>query len=201
MTETTNDAPIYALRLRAKDLGVVILAVCCLLGGWALMQTTTTRTRRFQTDVAPLTFAYPAGWIATDMPENVLLRVADPGTVSAFKTTLTIESRLLDPTSLPTLQTLLDQRVAERQALPSYHFLADAETTVQGVRALRSEFAYVTQPIDAPRRAALPVVVHACEYIIVATDQTYYVTLVAPEGEYAAAIAQFERVIASMKVQ
>ncbi|MEI8165718.1 MAG: hypothetical protein WCG26_05045 [Chloroflexales bacterium] len=201
MTQTTTNESIRALRLYPKDLGVAVIVLLCLLGGWLLMQVTITRTRSFQTDLAPITFTYPSGWIATALPENVLLQVADPGTTSAFKTTLTVESRLLDPTSLPTLQTLLDQRVAERQTLPSYHFLADAETEVAGTRAMRSEFAYVAQPIDAPRRAALPVVVHAAEYIIVAKDELYYVTLAAPEGEFPAARAQLDRVIASLKVQ
>lgn len=201
MTQATGDEPIYDLRMRPKDVGVAVIATLCLLLGWMLMQTTTTRTQTFATDLAPITFAYPTGWIATETPENVLLRVANPSTRSPFKTALTVESRPLDPASPPTLQTLLDRRVEQRQAFSNYHFLAEEEAEVDGARALVSEFAYVVQPIDEPRRAALPVVVHSREYIIVTADQSYYVTLAAPEDEYAEARKQFDRVIASMQVQ
>lgn len=202
MTQSTSGEQIYDLRLRPKDLGVAVIAILCLLGGWLLMQTTTTRTQTFEpTDEAPIRFDYPAGWITTDRPENVLLRLTDPGTASAFKSVLTIEGRLLDPASPPTLQTLLDRRVEERQALPSYHFLSDAETEVDGARAMVSEYAYVVQPINEPRRATLPVVVHAREYIIVTADQSYYVGLSAPEDEYETTRAHLDRLIASLKVQ
>lgn len=200
MTQATNNE-IYDLRLRPKDLGVALIAVLCLLGGWLLMQSTIGRTREFTTDLAPLSFSYPAGWVATPGAENILLTIANPVTPSAFKTTITIENRPIDPASPPTLQTLLDRRVEQRQALTGYHFLSDGEAEVGGVRSLVSEYAYVTQPIDEARRAALPVVVHAREYIVVTADQSYYVTLAAPEGQFDQARRQFDQVIASMVVQ
>lgn len=200
MTQARNDR-IYDLRLRPKDLGVALIAVLCLLAGWLLMQSTVTRTVSFQSEVVPLRLAYPAGWIEVPAAENVLLNVANPATPSAFKTLISVENRPIDSVSPPTLQTLLDRRVEQRQQLTGYHFLGDGEAEVAGVRALVSDYAYVVQPIDEARRAALPVVVQAREYIIVTADQSYYVTLVAPEGQYEQARRQFDRVIASLQVQ
>lgn len=201
MTQATADDEIYDLRLRPKDLGVFLIAVLCLFGGWLLMQSTTTRTRSYADELTPLRFDYPAGWIQTASPENVLLTIINPVTPSAFKTTISVENRPIDPASPPTLQTLLDRRVEQRQTQTGYHFLSDGEAEVGGVRALSSDYAYVVQPIDEARRASLPVVVQAREYIIVTADQSYYVTLSAPENEYEQARRQFDRVVASMAVQ
>ncbi|HMQ34639.1 MAG TPA: hypothetical protein PKD53_28140 [Chloroflexaceae bacterium] len=200
MTEATDDR-IYDLRLRPKDLGVALIAALCLLGGWLLMQRTVERTIAFQSELTPLRLAYPAGWVEVPGAENILLNVADPATPSAFKSFISVENRPIDPASPPTLQTLLDRRVEQRQQLTGYHFLSDGEAEVAGVRALVSDYAYVAQPIDEARRAALPVVVQAREYILLTADQSYYVTMAAPEGQFAEASRQFDRVIASMQVQ
>lgn len=200
MSEARTET-IYDLRLRPKDLGVTLIAVLCLFGGWLLMESATTRTQSYQDEITPLRFSYPAGWVAAQPAENVLLAIADPSTPSAFKTTISVENRPIDPVAPPTLQTLLDRRVEQRQQLTGYHFLSDGEEEVGGVRALVSEYAYVVQPIDEARRASLPVVVHAREYIIVTADQSYYVTLGAPEDRFTAARRQFDQVIASMVVQ
>jgi hypothetical protein len=132
--------------------------------------------------------------------QDVLLKVEDPQTDSAFKTALTVESRELDPQSPPTLQTLLDRRVEQRGALTGYHFLANTETTVGGLKAMQLQYAYVVQPIDEPRRASLPVVVRAREYIVVTQDRTYYITLAAPENEFERASARFDRILQTVQV-
>jgi hypothetical protein len=198
---TTSGASIYRLRTRPKDIGVALITALCLLSGLALMIATTSRTQTYQDPVTPLRFQYPADWISADSLQLVALRAVDPTTPGAFKTTLTVEQRELDPASPPTLQTLLDRRVEERQQLASYHFLDESETEVGGARAIVSEYAYVVQPIDEARRASLPVVVRAREYIVVAGNQSYYFTLAAPEGQYADARRQFDRIIQSAVVQ
>ena len=118
-----------------------------------------------------------------------------------FKTTLTVQSRELDTASAPTLQTLVDRRVVQRGALTGYHFITNDDATVGGVPGARIEYAYVTQPIDTPRRASLPVVVHANEYIVATKTRVYYITLVAPQNEYADAQTRFEEIIRSVQVQ
>lgn len=201
MSDLARNEPIYTLRMRPKDIGVALAALLFLLGGWLLMTSATARTRPFQDEATPLRFEYPADWIAVETLQDVVLRVADPATPSAVKTSMTVESRPLDPANPPTLQTLLDRRVEQRQALTGYHFLSEAETEVGGARAIVTEYAYVVQPIDEPRRASLPVVVRAREYIIVTADQSYYVTFSAPDQVFDRESRRFERVIASMVVQ
>lgn len=201
MTTTPDAAPTYRLRMRPKDLGVALVAALFLLGGLALMLSTTGRTTTFQDEASPLRLEYPASWITADSLQAATLRAVDPTTPGGLKTSLTVEQRELDPADPPTLQTLLDRRVEQRQQLASYQFLDEAEAEVGGARAMVSEYAYVVQPIDEARRASLPVVVRAREYIVVAGDQSYYLTLATPEGQYAQARRQFDRIIASTVVQ
>ena len=197
MTDQPN-----ALRLRTlpKDMGVALAVLVALGLGLLLYLSVDGRTRLYQSADAPFRITYPARWIDAESFQDVLLKVVDPRADSAFKTALTVESRELDPQSPPTLQTLLDRRVEQRSALTGYHFLANQEATVGGAKAMRFDYAYVVQPIDEPRRASLPVVVLAREYIVVAQDRTYYITLAAPENEYERAGAVFDRIIQTVQV-
>jgi hypothetical protein len=197
MSEEPN---IYQLRTLPKDVGVALVVLVALALGWLLFLRVDGRTKLYQSADTPLRVAYPATWVDSQSLQDVLLKVEDPRADSAFKTTLTVESRELDPQSPPTLQTLLDRRVDQRSQLASYHFLANNEATVGGAKAMRLEYAYVVQPIDEPRRASLPVVVRAREYIVVAKDRTYYITLAAPENEFERASAQFDRVLQTVQV-
>jgi hypothetical protein len=197
MTDQPN-----ALHLRTlpKDLGVALAVLVALGLGLLLFLGDTGRTRVYQSADTPFRIAYPASWLNAESLQDVLLKVEDPLADSAFKTALTVESRDLDPQSPPTLQTLLDRRVEQRRALIGYHFLSNADATVGGVKAMQLEYAYVVQPIDEPRRASLPVVVRAREYIVVAQDRTYYITLAAPENDFERASAQFDRMIKTVQV-
>lgn len=195
-----GDQRIVRPRNRPGDIGVAAIFILCLLGGFLLMRSTTMRSATYQDEFTPLRFSYPAGWQTADTLQDVSLSVADPTTPSAFKTRFSVEQRELDPNAPPTLQTLLDRRVDQRQALLGYHFLDEAESVVGGARAMVSEYAYVVQPIDDARRASLPVVVQAREYIVVAGSQSYYFTLAAPESEFVTARRQLDRIMESVVV-
>ncbi|MEI7770159.1 MAG: hypothetical protein WCI67_09240 [Chloroflexales bacterium] len=192
------DTPVYRLRTVPKDLGVALVTLIALGLGWLLMAQTAGRTQPYAEPDAGLRLAYPAGWISVDTLQDLLLKAEDPQTASAFKTALSVERRDLDPADPPTLQTLLDRRVQEHAQLTGYHLLADGEATLAGQRAILLEYAYVVQPIDMPRRTSLPVVVHAREYLVIARDRSYYVSIAAPEQSFAQASAQFERITQSM---
>lgn len=199
MLGTQNNQPIWRLRTAPKDIGVALVVLVAFgLAAW-LMLSREGQTRVFED--APMRLAYPAGWNSVDSLQDVLLKVEDPQTDAEFKTSFSVERRDLDPASPPTLQTLLDRRVDERSQLTGYHFLADGETEVAGARAIQIEYAYVVQPNDQPRRASLPVVVHAREYIIVTEDRSYYLTLAAPEQEFTQASAELDRIISSLRLQ
>jgi hypothetical protein len=201
MSQAHQVGRIYTLRMRPKDVGVAIITALCLLGGLLLMWNSTASTHTFQDELSPLRLNYPADWRSVDSLQDMTLKVENPFTPSAFKTSLSVEQRELDPAAPPTLQTLLDRRVEERQLLTGYHFLDEGESLVGGARAMVSEYAYVAQPIDEARRAALPVVVHAREYIVVTGASSYYFTLAAPEAEFAEARRQFDRIIESAVVE
>jgi hypothetical protein len=196
----TDEPKVQRLRTLPKDLGVALVVLVALGLGLLLFLRTEGRTRLYQSADTPFRITYPATWIDAESLQDVLLKVEDPRADSAFKTALTVESRDLDPQSPPTLQTLLDRRVEQRNALTGYHFLSNQEVTVGGAKAMQLEYAYVVQPIDEPRRASLPVVVRAREYIVVTKDRTYYITLAAPENEYERASARFDQMIQTVQV-
>ena len=201
MSQAAERERFYPVRMWPKDLGVVLVVLLALGLGLILRYQVEGATREFRDADSPFRISYPASWVGAEAPEDGLLRVEDPRTDSAFKTTLTVESRLLDPAAPPTLQTLVDQRVAEQGALTAYRLLSNADATVDGARGARIDYGYVVQPIDAPRRASLPVVVQAREYVVVAQDRVYYIAVAAPQHEYEEAQSQFERIIERVNVQ
>ncbi|HWQ12710.1 MAG TPA: hypothetical protein VNL77_07920 [Roseiflexaceae bacterium] len=201
MLRTTAGGTPHAMRVLPKDIGVALVVLVALGLGLLLRLQTEGRSTTFQAAEAPFSITYPAWWGALEPEEGTLLSVEDPLAASTFKTTLTVEQRLLDPSDVPALQTLVDRRVEERATLTGYHFLDRGDATVDGAPAAVIEYAYVVQPIDQPGRAALPVVVHAREYIVVAGESTYYITLAAPEAEFADASARFDRMLQTVKVR
>lgn len=202
MTQVRNREPLYsAVRMLPNDVGVVVVVLVALLLGWLVYRQVNDRTTVFQEPNTPFQLAYPATWSSANSLQDVLFKVEDPMADSTFKTVLTVERRDLDPAAPPTMQTLVDRRVNDHGALTGYHFLANRDATVGGVKAEQLEYAYVVQPLDTPRRASLPVVVHAREYIVIAKDRSYYITLAAPENEFADASAQLDAILKTVQVQ
>jgi hypothetical protein len=206
MTESTATTPsanadFHVMRYLRKDVGVGIVAGACLLIGLLIMNWADTRTKAFTAQDVPFSMSYPAGWVTTEsLLDAPLIKVEDPIADSAFKTSMTVESRGLDTAAPPTMQELLDRRVQDRATLTGYHFLSNAESMVGGQKAMRYEYAYTAQPIDQPRRASLPVVVVAQEYIVIGKDNTYYITFAVPENEVDLNRPRIERVIQSVKL-
>ena len=201
MSRTISNVAVWPLRTLPKDIGVAILVVVALAGGLLLRLQVEGGTKLFHNANPAFSIAYPATWRVTNSADGAMFRVENAQAASVYKTNLTIESRELDPASLPTLQELIDRRVTQRSTLTGYHFLSNSETTVAGARAAKVEYASVVQPLDAPRRASLPVVTHSREYIVVTRDRSFYITLAAPENDFARASEQFDRMVESVKLQ
>ena len=202
MTTQQQQAPLYPrLNTLPKDLGVALIVLVALILGWVLFSQTNGRTRTFQEKDAPFHISYPATWNGAAPQGDELLRVENSLTDSAFKTTLTVARRDLDPANPPPLQTLLDRRINDHAALLGYHLLTSEDATVAGKPGHQLEYAYVVQPLSGPRRAVLPVVVRAREYVVALADRVYYITLAAPEQEFDAASSRLDQMMQTVQVQ
>jgi hypothetical protein len=201
MSQATVAQEIREFRTLPKDIGVALVVVAALALGLLLRVSLEGRTTTFQDKNSPFSISYPATWSNVAAKKNLLLDVEDPRSAGAFKTTLEVDARGLDLSSPPTLQQLVDRRVQENSKLTAYHLIATSDDSVGGAKANRVEYAYVVQPIDQARRASLPVVVHAVDYVVVTKDNVYYITLAAPEEEFADASAQLNQMIRTVKVQ
>jgi len=183
-----------------KDLGVAIVVIVALTLGWMLRAYTLNRTSVFQDNDTGLSLQFPAAWGTVDSLQDVLLKVENPATDSAYKTNLVVESRELDPQNPPTLQEFVDRRVTQKSNLTGYHFISEQEATVAGQKARELVYAYTVQPSDQPRRVSLPVVVVAREYIVTGKDRVYYLTVAAPEQEFAAASARLDTLLQTVNL-
>jgi hypothetical protein len=201
MLRNADDQTLWRVRMLPKDLGVALVVLVALGLALILRIQVEGGVRQFQATDAPLRLAYPATWRSASSLQDVLLKVEDPLTTSAFKTTLTVESRELDPAAAPPLQELVDRRIEQRSGQVGYHFLAANPTRIDEADAMQIEYAYAVQPIDEPRRPSLPVVVHAREFVISAGDMSYYITLAAPTEEFAEASAALDRIIGSIRLR
>jgi hypothetical protein len=198
---TSQTRRIAPVRMLPIDLGVALVVLVALAAGFVLREQVTGRTQTFAEEGAPFTLTYPATWGALDPVEGTIMSVVNPISPSAFKTALQVDRRDLDPASPPDLQTLVDRRIEERSALTGYHFMGRSDTTVDGAPAAQIDYAYVVQPIDTPGRAALPVVVMAREYIVLAGGTSYYIRMAAPEASAEAAFRQFDTIIGTVNLQ
>ena len=183
-----------------KDIGVAIVVIVALTLGWMLRAYTLNRTSVFQDSETGVSLQFPAAWGTVDSLQDVLLKVENPATDSAYKTNLVVEARDLDPQNPPTLQEFVDRRVTQTSNLTGYHFISEQDATVAGQKARQLVYAYIVQPNDQPRRVSLPVVVEAREYIVTGKDRVYYLTVAAPEKEFAAASAQLDSIVKTVNL-
>ena len=183
-----------------KDIGVAVVVIVALALGWLLREATLNRTIAFADSATGFSLQFPAAWGTVDSLQDVMLKVENPFTDSAYKTNLSVEARDLDPENPPTLQEFVDRRVTQKGNLTGYHFLAEQDTTVDGEKSRQITYAYVVQPIDEQRRASLPVVVAAREYIVVGKDRVYYIAVAAPENEFATANARLDEILQTVNI-
>src|SRR5512142_851723 len=110
---TTSAVPrVREFYLLRKDVCVALVVLIALALGWFLRGSVQDRTTVFADSASHFKIAYPATWGSVESPSDVLLNVRDPRTNSPFKTTLTVEARGMEAGDPPTLQQLVDRRVA-----------------------------------------------------------------------------------------
>jgi hypothetical protein len=198
--DTTPEDRFLGVPHLGKDLGVAFVVIVALLLGWLLREATLNRTIAYQDSETGFSLQFPAAWGAVDSLQDVLLKVENPATDSAYKTNLVVEARDLDPQNPPTLQEFVDRRVTQKGSLTGYHFIREQDATVDGNKARELVYAYVVQPIDQPRRVSLPVVVAAREFIVVGPDRVYYITVAAPENEFDAASVRLDGILNTVDI-
>jgi hypothetical protein len=198
---SANVLDVHPIRMWTKDLGVAIVVGVALLAGLLLSQVVINRTRLYQDPASPFQLQYPARWTNAESLQEVLLKIEDPATASAYKTNFTAEARDLDLSAPPDLQTLVNRRVEQRSQLTAYHFVSNQERQVAGAPAQELVYSFVVQPIDTPRRVSFPVVVIARDYIVLTPARVYYLTLSAPENEFDVASQRLDRILETVKLQ
>jgi hypothetical protein len=198
--DTTPEDKFLGVPHLGKDLGVAFVVIVALLLGWVLREATLNRAIAYTDSETGFSLRFPAAWSTADSLQDVLLKVENPNTGSAYKTNLVVEARDLDPQNPPTLQEFVDRRVTQKGNLTGYHFIGEQDAAVDGNKARVITYAYVVQPNDQPRRVSLPVVVAAREYIIVGPDRVYYITAAAPENEFDSASAQLDQIIKTVNL-
>jgi hypothetical protein len=200
ITQESQTAELHRIHNLRKDVGVALVVIVALALGWWLRSYTLSRTTAYQDSETGFSLQFPTAWGVADTLQDVMLKVENPTTASAYKTNLVVEARELEPQNPPTLQELVDRRVTQKSNLTGYHFIGEQEGVVDGQPARQIVYAYIVQPIDQPRRVALPVVVMAREYIVVGPDRVYYLTVAAPEDEFAAASAQLDGILKTVNI-
>jgi hypothetical protein len=198
--DTTPEDKFLGVSHLGKDLGVAFVVIVALLLGWLLREATLNRAIAYKDSETGFSLQFPAAWSTADSLQDVLLKVENPNTGSAYKTNLVVEARELDPQNPPTLQEFVDRRVTQKGGLTGYHFIGEQDGVVDGSKAREITYAYVVQPNDQPRRVSLPVVVEAREYIMVGKDRVYYITVAAPESEFGAASAQLDQIVKTVDI-
>ena len=199
-TDNPAAAELHGIRNLRKDVGVAIVVIVALALGWWLRSYTLSRSTAYQDSETGFSLQFPTAWGVADTLQDVMLKVEDPATASAYKTNLVVEARELDPQNPPTLQEFVDRRVTQKGNLTGYHFISEQDAAVDGNQGRQIVYAYVVQPIDQPRRVSLPVVVVAREAIVVGKDRVYYLTVAAPEEEFATASAQLDGILKTVEI-
>jgi hypothetical protein len=198
--DTTPEDRFLGVPHLGKDLGVAIVVIVALLLGWLLREATLNRTIAYADSETGFSLKFPAAWGVADSLQDVMLKVENPNTGSAYKTNFVVEARDLDPQNPPTLQEFVDRRVTQKGNLTGYHFISEQDGVVDGNKAREIVYAYTVQPIDQPRRVSLPVVVVAREAIVVGKDRVYYITVAAPESEFDAASARLDGILKTVDI-
>lgn len=185
-------------RDRWVDWLVIGVFVVALLLGWVVKVVAEGRSVLYAAE--GLRVRYPAGWVKMEGEAPLVAEFADPW-AQPYRTTIRIERHPLPPKLDKPLDTVLQMLQLERgQAWQAYRVLQRQETTLGGRRGLELTFAYV-EANPNPFLATLPVVMRGRDFVFIAGDRAYVVTLTAAQENYATAQRLWRALVRSLTVQ
>ena len=187
---------------RRSDGLVLLVVLVALVIGWIYRGTLLNEKQTLVDEISGLQLEIPATWnLALEEDTAVDLAAIDPRADSAYKTRLSLYSRLLDPNNPVGLSSVVDRLVENyTENLTSFQLLALDNRTIQGADTAVLEYAYAVNPIDEPFRASLPVVVHTLEYVIYTPTQYWVLTLSADEKLFDESSGSFENIVAVIEL-
>ncbi len=199
---------------RRSDLLVIAVVLVALVIGWVVKYSFENRTTSFAialdlTDakLGSVTVALPSTWVgASDVPTMTLpVAFHDPNSGSTYKSALQMDMRVLEdlqPEVEPTLNKYVDRAIeGHTKDLVGYQLLKEPiDTTVAGQPAKLIEYAYVDRPIDAQQRNAIPIVVHAQDYIVLKGNHVYMLTVSSDQHLFDAEAAQLRAIVGSIQL-
>ena len=184
------------------DLLVALVVVVALIIGWSYKNSLLSQTTQAVDPASQFAVSLPSHWSTTesDSPDT-FLTAENPQAASIYKTGAVGKTFLLDETSPASLDTLVDQLIQQHgDELIGYHLLDTYPKPIAGAEGRVIEYAYVVQPIDQPFRAAVPVVVHAYDYLIYTPKEYWIVTLTSDEQLQPKEQKTFEQIVNSIKL-
>ncbi len=185
-------------RDRWVDWLVIGVFVVALLLGWVVKVVAEGRTVLYAAE--GLRLRYPAGWVKTEGESPVVVVFTDPW-AQPYRSTIRIERHPAPPKMDKPLDTVAQMLQLERgQELQAYRVLQRQEVTLGGRRGLELTFAYV-EANPNPFLTTLPVVMQGREFLFVAGDRVYVVTLMAAQENYATAQRLWQALVRSLTVQ
>jgi len=187
---------------RRSDLLVALAVVVALTVGWFYKESLLSRTSQAVDQASQFALSLPSHWLTTETEAaDTFITAENPRADSIYKTALIGKTFLLDETAPASLDTLVDQLIQQHgDELLGYHLLDTYPATISGAEARVIEYAYVVQPIDQPFRAAVPVVVHAYDYVIYTPKEYWVVTLTSDEQLQPKEQKTFAQIVASIKL-
>jgi len=184
------------------DLLVALVVAVALAIGWFYKESVLSQVTPAVDPNSQFQVGLPSHWLTHELESvDTFLSAENPRADSVYKSAIVGQSFLLDPDNPTSLDTIVDRLVQRHgDELTGYHLLDIRTDTIDGAETRIVEYAYVVQPIDQPFRAAVPVVVHAFDYVIYTPTEYWILAFTADEQLMAKEQKSLEQIVASVEL-